>query len=251
MNNLRKSICAQDPLEQLSAVTWLSEGQHSQNLQRLGIPHGFGGKGEQPSQTIFPKQVHGIRIVDVSKMSPPPQGSIPEDGDGVFSVTKNAKIAIRTADCLPLLVGVNAPSSFVGAVHAGWRGLTAGIVSEMLRLFRVHGAELAATYVAIGPAIGPGSFEVGPEVIAAAADNGNDKGLGLTREQHLAVCTKGRGDRWHFDLQAAAVFTLINHGVPPANIDVLRICTKLTPTLNSYRREGKGVGSNYSWIAAR
>ena len=132
-------------------------------------------------------------------------------------------------------------------MHAGWRGLTAGIVGEMLRMFRAQGADLAETYVAIGPAIGPGSFEVGPEVIAAAGD----KGLGLTREQHLAVCTKGRGDRWHFDLQAAAVFTLINHGVPPANIEVLRICTKQTPTLNSYRREGKGVGSNYSWIAAR
>jgi len=82
--------------------------------------------------------------------------------DGSYTRALNWPCVVMTADCLPILF-CNTSGTQVAAVHAGWQGLSNGIVSKAVAKF----ADPASILVWMGPAIGPGAFEVGPDVLAA------------------------------------------------------------------------------------
>lgn len=83
------------------------------------------------------------------------------EADGLFTTIRGLPLTVATADCVPVaIVGNDA----VSIVHAGWRGVASGIVSEAVRLFATHGTE--PTQAVIGPHIGPCCYEVGDEVVA-------------------------------------------------------------------------------------
>jgi YfiH family protein len=88
------------------------------------------------------------------------------EGDALLSITPGQLVAVRTADCLPILIADERLRA-IAAVHAGWRGTVLGVaataVREMGRLFSSRPGDL---HVAIGPGIGPCCYEVGPEVAA-------------------------------------------------------------------------------------
>lgn len=96
-------------------------------------------------------QTHSDRVVRACS------GSVVPDADGCFSSEPGLACAVLTADCLPVLIAAK-DGSQVAAVHAGWRGLAAGIITNALRHFD------SEVSVYLGPAIGPEHFEVGPEV---------------------------------------------------------------------------------------
>ncbi len=96
-------------------------------------------------------QTHSDRIVTACS------GAVVPEADGCFSSQAGMACAVLTADCLPVLIAAK-DGSQVAAVHAGWRGLAAGIISNALRRFD------SDVSVYLGPAIGPEHFEVGPEV---------------------------------------------------------------------------------------
>jgi YfiH family protein len=110
-----------------------------------------------PAEPVWLKQVHGVAMVDAA------QGGIDLEADAAFAAQPGAVCAVLTADCLPVLL-CNRTGTRVAALHAGWRGLAAGVIEAGVKTMGIPGNELLAW---LGPAIGPASFEVGPEVRAA------------------------------------------------------------------------------------
>ncbi len=219
----------------------------------LNIAHGFHGKSDAHPPTSlaphYPKQVHGTTILAMNH-DQDFHGPLRPEADGIYTQTSgSAAIAIRTADCLPVLAAATT-KNFAAAIHAGWRGLTAGILHHAVNLSSQSGA-LENTRFVIGPAISREMFEVGPEVVDAMMA----PACGLPETAQALAIAKGRGDRWHVDLQVAAACQLLASGIPPTNIEVIRACTFLDTDRhdqqkiwNSYRRDGAGCASNWSWI---
>ena len=98
-------------------------------LDALGIEHGFGQRGTgAPEGCTFPKQVHGIEVVEVGSGETGAAAAV-VSADAVVTCVSGAAVGIVTADCVPLLVG-RSDGSAVGAIHAGWRGLAAGVIEQ-------------------------------------------------------------------------------------------------------------------------
>lgn len=146
------------------------------------------------------EQVHGDRVLRVDAGS----GPLVTVGqaDAVWTTTPHVAVAVRVADCVPVLLA--APGG-VAAVHAGWRGVAAQIVPRAVAaLCEGVGCAPSAVHAAIGPHIQTSSYEVGPEVIDGLV------AAGLPRER---VGRPGRGDRWHADLGAGVRHQLEAAGV--------------------------------------
>jgi YfiH family protein len=111
------------------------------------------------ARPVYLKQVHGAsNVIAIDGNT--------EDGaeaDGCWTSQRGIACTIMVADCLPVLFATD-DGSRVGAAHAGWRGLSGGVVESTVRAMRVEPKSLVAW---LGPAIGPEAFEVGPEVKAA------------------------------------------------------------------------------------
>lgn len=110
-----------------------------------------------PNDPHWLKQVHSALVYRVSGDAL----TVPE-ADAAVSAQPNQVCVVLTADCLPVLFCAD-DGSEVGAAHAGWRGLAAGILERTVESMTLPGARLLAY---LGPAIGPRAFEVGPEVRA-------------------------------------------------------------------------------------
>lgn len=120
-----------------------------------------------PSEPCWLEQVHGVDVVVLS--APPAPGSSPPRADAAVTRVPGLVCAVLTADCLPILL-CDAAGTVVGAAHAGWRGLCAGVIERTLAAMDCPVGQVCAY---LGPAIGPRHFEVGDEVRAAflAADS--------------------------------------------------------------------------------
>ena len=113
-----------------------------------------------PSPVTFLSQIHGNIVVDAA---------LAQEGvaaDASFSTANGVVCAVLTADCLPVLLADRA-GRVVAAVHAGWRGLAAGVVQAAVNKMRAAGAQEITAW--LGPAISQDAFEVGAEVPAAFA----------------------------------------------------------------------------------
>jgi YfiH family protein len=109
---------------------------------------------ELPAEPVWLKQVHGADCVDAATVS------VGHEADAAFSRASSVVCAVMTADCLPVLL-CDSAGRVVAAVHAGWRGLAAGVIESTVSAMGVVGADLHAW---LGPAIRSQSFEVGGEV---------------------------------------------------------------------------------------
>ena len=107
-----------------------------------------------PSAPVWLQQVHGTRIVDAAT------AKSGVEADGSWSCRAEVVCAVLTADCLPVLLS-DRRGHCVAAVHAGWRGLAAGVVEAAVTALRETSPDLLAW---LGPAIGPQAFAVGEEV---------------------------------------------------------------------------------------
>lgn len=211
----------------------------------MGFSHGFVGRGRPaPHELHHVKQVHGTCLVEANSGSNSSLASSRDEGDGIWTRATGVAVAVKTADCLPVLIA-DPIGRMVMSVHAGWRGLCAGILGQAVQLFRTIGGNPEQLVVAVGPAASRERYEVGEEVIAALFE-GN---IALHKSQAALAIAKGRDDRWHLDLKVAAVFDLVNQGLRPERIEVIQACTMSEATWHSFRREGQGCGSNWSWIA--
>ncbi len=155
------------------------------------------------------------------------------EGDALVTASPGLALAVGTADCVPVAVG---GEGALALIHAGWRGLTAGVVAAAVARLGRPPTSLAAW---IGPAIGPCCYEVGWDVArqVAATTTGS-----ILRED------PDRG-RPHLDLQAGVAAQLAVAGVGVA--DAVGSCTRCSPELWSYRRDGRHAGRNlaFAWLA--
>ena len=138
-----------------------------------------------PAEPLWLRQVHGARVVNAIKVA---SGV---EADGAYTDTAGVVLAVLTADCLPVFL-CDRRGTKVALLHAGWRGLAAGVIERGVQALEVPARGLLAW---LGPAIGPESYEVGDEVRAAFV--GEDAGAaGAFRES--------RPGRWFADLYALA-----------------------------------------------
>ncbi len=134
-----------------------------------------------------PEQVHGTRVAAVKKNS-----CCYRNVDGLLTSRPKQVLTVLTADCLPIFIK-EADNSRWALVHAGWRGLTAGIVPRTLKKEFKGPVDVLA-----GAAISPESYKVGDEVVEAAASS-----LGMTVEDLVSLeVVQGGGEKYRLDLQA-------------------------------------------------
>ena len=190
-------------------------------------------------------QVHGrdVRMInDGSEAQPPPYASGDTDHcDAVVSNTKNVLAVIKTADCVPILIGDPKTGAFA-AVHAGWRGTLASIATHALeRMSALYNTRAQDVRVAIGPAAGACCYEVGSDVIDAFTQNFPDSELFTpTHEGHARV-----------DLLKANRDQLMSMGVDRDRIHTSPLCTMCrTDIFFSYRREKSVYGKVGRLMAA-
>ena len=165
-----------------------------------------------PRDPVWLRQVHGTQVVNLDNLRA-------LEGDAAITRTPNTVCAIQVADCMPLLLA-DAAGTVVGGAHAGWRGMSAGVIEATVDALGVRASELIAW---LGPAIGPRVYEVGDEVRAAFAEK---DAFSATRPGH-----------WLLDLYAVARARLQQKGVH--RIFGGGFCTYSEPQrFYSYRRDG-------------
>ena len=132
-------------------------------LENVGVEHGFGTKeGVEAAGVARPRQVHGSAVARMDSA-----GKLqPEEADAVFSNRPGVRVGVVTADCVPVLAA-RTDGGGVVAIHAGWRGLAAGVVSQGIRALAGDEAQRACTRAVIGPAIGRCCYEVDRPVLDA------------------------------------------------------------------------------------
>lgn len=146
-----------------------------------------------PGEPVWLEQVHGCRILDLDAGDSGP-------ADGAVTAAPGVVLAIMTADCLPVLFA-SRDGRRIGAAHAGWRGLAAGVLEAAVAAIGVAPGELIAW---LGPAISQPAFEVGDEVRAAFVD--------ADAATASAFTANARG-RWQADLYALACRRLDRAGI--------------------------------------
>jgi YfiH family protein len=177
-------------------------------------------------------QVHGSDIRVVEKRSEITQGE--QHADAVMSDLENVLAGVKTADCVPVLIGDPRQKAYA-AVHAGWRGTAKSIVSNAVQTMgSVYGSRAADLVCAIGPAASCHAYEIGKEVMDIFAANFVDGGkyFSPTGPGHALV-----------DLHLANKDQLIQAGVSEDRISTAPFCTILdTDLFFSYRIEKKKLG---------
>lgn len=190
-----------------------------------------------PGRPAWIAQVHGIDVVDAATVGP--EHPV-RTGDASIATQAGLVCAILTADCLPVLFA-DLDGKVVGAAHAGWRGLAAGVLESTVAAMRRAGAaELTAW---LGPAIGPQAFEVGLEV--------RDAFLAEQPGAATAACFLPHGSRQDAcmaDLFALARLRLASVGV--TRVHGGGLCTYSAPQrFYSYRRDGiTGRQASLIWL---
>lgn len=178
-----------------------------------------------PAAPLWLRQVHGTAVAEGE-----PTGIEPE-ADGAVAHGPGKVLAILTADCLPALF-VSADGHAIGAAHAGWRGLAAGVLERTVE--RMGDAPVQAW---LGPAIGQPSFEVGEEVRAAFVD---------VDSRAAGAFIANRPGHWLCDIYALARLRLASAGV--TRVSGGGFDTRTDERLYSYRREGPRSGRFASLI---
>lgn len=187
------------------------------------------------------RQVHGdlVRIAAYASRRDPN----PPPGDGLIAQAPGSGVAVKAADCVPVLL-VDSVSGAVAGVHAGWRGTLARVVRKAARALALEvGAPPSRLAAVIGPSIRACCFEVGPEVVSAFTQDGHDVNP-IARKSG-----SGRA-RPHLDLPLANRLQLLAAGLREDAIQDAALCTRCHPVFHSYRREGPGVGRNWSVVVA-
>ncbi|MEZ4332045.1 MAG: polyphenol oxidase family protein [Myxococcota bacterium] len=189
-----------------------------------------------PESTRFVRQVHGVVVVRGESLDR--SGAV--EADAITSSTPGLPVGVVTADCVPILIA-REDGTRVAAVHAGWRGLAAGIIEAALMAMA---SPAAALRVAVGPAARACCYEVDAPVVRAL----EARHRGLLPD----VLGASRPGHHRLDLAELAVRVLARAGVAPDRIGTAhRLCTICAPgpRFESYRRDGPAAGRLRHFIA--
>ncbi len=178
-------------------------------------------------------QVHGSLVARVSRLDAGRGGrdhwsAIP-GADGLLTGCGDLAIGVLTADCVPVII-VDTRTPSIAVIHAGWRGVLAGIAAGGARmLISTSGVTAEGLLAFIGPHIRSCCMEVGPEVVSLF-----EAGL-------PASCVRRTGERATLDLRAAVTAQLECAGMDARNVYDSGVCTRCSPDHFSFR-EDPGCG---------
>ena len=191
--------------------------------------HGFGTRlADVPSLFVniaTLRQIHSAVCVTAGGRS-----GILGEGDALLEDTPASVVAVKTADCIPVLL-VDERHRAVAAIHAGWRGTVGAIVASAVGEMRARfGTARSDLHAAIGPGIGKCCYEVGPEVASQFGEEG----------------------RARIDLADANRRQLIGAGVARERIYMSNLCTHCrAEDFHSYRRDKDAAGRSLSFAGIR
>jgi hypothetical protein len=169
-----------------------------------------------PARPAWVKQVHGTDVIDAAEASPE------SEADAMVTRAAGVVCAVLTADCLPVLLADRAGKT-VGIAHAGWRGLAAGIIENVVRAMDVPASDLVAY---LGPGIGPRRYEVGENVRQAFVRNS---------PQADAAFVPRQGGKYLADLAELARQRFLAAGVGEVHGE--NMCTASDQRFFSFRRD--------------
>lgn len=205
-----------------------------------GIAHEFGQLGSrEPDRVIRPSQQHGTEVAFVRDAA----DRDPGQADAVVSSLVGAAVGVLTADCVPVLLAMDG-GRVVAAVHAGWRGIAAGVVASAFEAMARFAGPWGHVAAVIGPHIGACCYEVDSPVIerlrvrfATALDS---------------ALLPVRSDHSMLDLQALVRMELIGAGVRSTDLGSFPgACTCCdAERFHSHRRDGTRAGRLLHWIVA-
>jgi len=147
-----------------------------------------------PADPRWLHQVHGTRVVQADRVAQE------TSADAAFTRARGVVCAVQVADCLPVLF-CDRDGTCVAAAHAGWRGLSAGVLEQTIAALGLPASRLIAW---LGPAIGPRAFEVGADVLSAFAQSD---------PSHSAFAAAADPGKWLADLFALARERLASAGL--------------------------------------
>lgn len=183
------------------------------------------------ARPVWLRQVHGAGVLQIGAGTP----DWPEaPADAAWTCERGVACVVGVADCLPVLLA-SADGQVVGAAHAGWRGLAAGVIeSTVAAIGRGTGVAPGALLAWLGPCIGERSFEVGADVLQAFGIDPARPGPAA----HFRLAPRPDGSlRWRCDLRGLAIDRLRALGL--GSIEAVRRCTFESPsTFFSFRRDG-------------
>ncbi|OZI38377.1 hypothetical protein CAL29_08690 [Bordetella genomosp. 10] len=197
-----------------------------------------------PAEPLWLKQVHGSGVIDADLPLPGAEPGEDPAADSAVTARAGRVLAVMAADCLPVML-VDRDATVLGAAHAGWRGLSGGVLENVLAALRRKNPAATQWRAWVGPGIGPSAFEVGEDVLRAFTDgDGDDDGQAAA----LFRPYPGRPGKWLADLPGLAALRLRRAGVQ--DVHVSGLCTYTDhERFFSYRRDGAtGRMAMLAWL---
>ena len=215
--NLRPAALGGDAMDAPAAVL--------ENQRRFALALG--------AEPVWLEQVHGADVVRLHAEHLAADAPLPR-ADASITTEPGLACAVLVADCLPLLL-CSRDGRAVGAVHAGWRGLSLGVIERSVALLcEAAGCAPDQVLAWLGPCIGPAAFEVGADVLLAFGQQPDTADPALFRSSPRAEGSP----RWRADLAALARQRLAAQGV--VNVSGGQWCTATDASrFFSFRRDGR------------
>lgn len=228
------------------------------------VQHAIGAAGREVVQVF---QVHGasVHVLSRGQASHPTHNDT--KADAMVTRDPSRVLVVRVADCAPILLA-SGDAGVVAAVHAGWRGVVAGVLLNAVRVMKSEGARDITA--AIGPCIGPEFFEVGPEVLDEFVRAFGHERVGelpggwrlgdridapldpLEEPARPIVAWRRSDGKAQVDLRAALGIQLRATGVERDQIEHVGGCTVRDPSLYfSHRRDAGRTGRMIGMIGAK
>lgn len=194
--------------------------------------------GTDMDKMVFSCQVHGcgVRVVTAADLGKGLDRPVDYEADALITDVPGAALTVFSADCLPILL-YDPVRRVAGAVHAGWRGTSLGIVTQTVeRMVECFGCRREDILAAIGPGISKCCFETHEDV-----PNAMTAALSTAVLQHIKIKENGK---FAVDLKGINAMRLAQAGLTPDHIAVSDICTACHPELFwSHRKLGTNRGS--------
>lgn len=226
-STLRSARSADEPYSGLSVCHYTGDDPAHVEACRDELCRGL---GIDRRHLVVPRQTHSSEVAVVTEAN---LDTLNLEGiDALVTAEAGIALCINTADCVPLLMA-DPEAGVIAAVHAGWRGVIAGIAVKSVRVMESLGARADRINVAMGPSIGPCCFEVGEEVTAKFDEAFVDLS----------------GAKPHVDLGLALASQLIEVGLLPERITQPPACSRCnSEDFFSARRLGIASGRTLSLI---
>lgn len=222
--------CSQIPYSALNLATHVGDDELAVGVNRERLAQTLA----LPSAPCWLEQVHSNQVY---RMNSSAQGVT---ADGSYTDKPGIVLAVLTADCLPVVLASNSGNE-VAVVHAGWRGLAAGVIESALQQFS---CEVADITVWLGPAIGAQHFEVDHQVYDAFVS---------VDVEHRTAFADSRAGHWYANLYTLARQRLQRAGVKQlggaGQAATAWCCYEQADRFFSYRRDGQtGRMATLVWI---